>query len=124
MAWTSCSALVAQRAGSLGADGAGMAHGDAGARYWLSLRHRPLASRSPLGLESQARWLLVVEGLTETLAPLVSKLPRMQEADLKLAELIVLGVRTKRFALKSFRSSIFVSELHTSSKDFVLFAEK
>lgn len=56
-----------------------------------------MASRSRLGLESRAEWLLPVEGLTETLATLISKLPRMQEADLKLAELMVLGVWTKRF---------------------------
>lgn len=124
MAWTSCSALVVQRAGSLGTCGAGTAGGDARARNRLSLRHRPLASRSRLGLESRAKWLLAIERLKETLAPLISKLPRMQEADLKLAELMVLGVWTKRFALKSCRANIFVYELHTSSKVFVLFAEK
>lgn len=50
----------------------------------------------------------------EKLVPLLSKLPRAQAADLKLAELMVLGVFSKLIALLSCWANIFVYEPCTS----------
>lgn len=112
--------------GSLGTAGTGMARGSWCQPHEL-LPACPTSSPPPPGaqtrpgLERSGQVLGAIESLTLNMMPLISKLLRTQEADLKPAEHMVKGEKSKHIVLKFCWGNILVYAPHTLlSKDFAL----